>query len=443
MSKHDRQHDRNQSGDQSKIAQPQAERKAEVREVRDQARELSHLHDQVVERQQRANNAQAHENRGLEEQHQLKRQELLDFQATQQPDVAREHVADRQAELDALDQFQASQRDQLAQRQQIEQRVLQEQTQVVADLQSRQQKEGEELQRHASQAEPGADRSLNRERRQVEAQQQQERQQLELYIRAQIQALQDHREHVNAQMNRDQGRLQQALYEERPAADRHAALEEVQARQEAARQALDRSVQVELAHLERSYQRTVDPDKTVAEFGDVEVYRQQRRAIRSEEGVRLSENEHIRARINLVLQTLNPETGESPVDKKAYRDMVTLTIPRDMAVEKTQQDMELRGRLKEALQTGIVSEDLIRDMDIQADIERAIQARDKTMAARLAAGRAVDDLKAITDEKIIEAAHLQQSELFGVGKKQISVLREASEEELERYLDEEFEQFTS
>jgi hypothetical protein len=53
------------------------------------------------------------------------------------------------------------------------------------------------------------------------------------------------------------------------------------------------------------------------------------------------------------------------------------------------------------------------------------------LKVRLATEKSVEDLKAITDEKIIEAAHLQQSELFHVGKRQRSPIAGASDVEIE------------
>jgi RHS repeat-associated protein len=183
-----------------------------------------------------------------------------------------------------------------------------------------------------------------------------------------------------------------------------------------------------------------DPDgmqskkKAPAEFADIAAHSKQGSAIR--QGVkRISEHEHIRARINLVLQTLDPTTGASPYDKAAYGRSATLTIPEDMARAKTKLDLKLRDKLRAALANGEIDDALVREMDIDADINRTIVARDATIEARKVAGKSIDDLSKITTTKITEAAHLQQSELFEVGKSQRSPIAGASADEIDRAVD--------
>jgi hypothetical protein len=105
-----------------------------------------------------------------------------------------------------------------------------------------------------------------------------------------------------------------------------------------------------------------------------------------------------------------------------------------MVREKTALDMRLRAALKKALATGVVSEYLVKQMDIQADIQRAITAKNIAMEKRIAEGKPVGDLMTTTDKKIAEAAHLQQGQLFEGGKRQTSPLREASEKEIDQAL---------
>jgi len=185
--------------------------------------------------------------------------------------------------------------------------------------------------------------------------------------------------------------------------------------------------------------RYVDPSgresvKPQAEIGDIKPQSKQGAAIRAG-GVRISENEHIRARINLVLQTTDPETGTSAYGRSNYRASATLTIPEDMARVKTVMDLNLRDQLKAALKTGVINEDLVKEMTLQADIERTIAARNQTMGARLVEGKPVNDLVAITDEKIIEAAHLQQSELFHGGRAQKPLPQDTAPAEVERAIE--------
>jgi RHS repeat-associated protein len=173
--------------------------------------------------------------------------------------------------------------------------------------------------------------------------------------------------------------------------------------------------------------------KPVAQYGDIAPHRKQGSAI-WEGTKRLSEHEHIRARINLVLQTLDPTTGTSPYTKSAYGRSVTLTIPEDMARAKTKLDLDLRDRLKGSLASGNVDDALVKELNIGADIDRTVAARDATIKARQAAGKSIDDLSAVTTDKITEAAHLQQSELFEVGKSQRSPIAGVSDAELDEHM---------
>jgi predicted oxidoreductase len=136
-----------------------------------------------------------------------------------------------------------------------------------------------------------------------------------------------------------------------------------------------------------------------------------------------------------VLQTIDPTVGRSEYDRAAYRRSATLTIPRDMALDKTKADLALRDQLKEALDAGVFTQELLRDMDVQADIQRTIEARDRTIESRLGKGRDVADLRAITDDAIARAAHYQQAELFDAGRKQRSPIADADDKELDEALD--------
>lgn len=173
------------------------------------------------------------------------------------------------------------------------------------------------------------------------------------------------------------------------------------------------------ARIDAGGAQSEETTRLVAEYGDIARYAEQLRAIRGN-GIRLSEHEHIRARINDYLQTLDPLTGTSPITRSVYRDMVTLTIPEEMARIKTNMDMVLRNRLRAAMEPGAVITDdvleaLSRDLSGEAAIERTIAARDILIAERRAAGEAVGHLLAITDARIIEATHLQVSSIFRAG----------------------------
>ena len=227
---HERQED--QVFNQSQTAQQQATREAGRQQARDPSQEIAKLRDKVADMQQRAVNGYPQERENLEQQQQAKRQELAKVQAVEKPEVANAHPAERQTEVNTLNQFQDNQRQAVEQRQQLEQQVFQEQARAVQDLQTRQQNEIQHLQGRINQTAPDAQASLNSERQQLDERQQLERQQLEQQFKNQVQVLQDLRDGLKNQMNQDQGRLQQALYEKGPGAEQQQALANVLKQQE-------------------------------------------------------------------------------------------------------------------------------------------------------------------------------------------------------------------
>ena len=64
----------------------------------------------------------------------------------------------------------------------------------------------------------------------------------------------------------------------------------------------------QLAELAQTYEKQERADNEIAQFGDMEIYRRQLRAIRSDGDIRLSEHEHISARNQLFLMTLDPNS---------------------------------------------------------------------------------------------------------------------------------------
>ena len=196
--------------------------------------------------------------------------------------------------MDTLERFQEVQRKQLDQSQQLAKTVFEEQFRAVNEFQEQQ--------------------SLQ-ERRAQES--------FEALVRAQNQALQTHQYRGSAQMLQDQHALQNAIYEQKDGKEHRQALREVLDNQEKAWRELNKSIQKANAELKERYKRANDPTNKTAQIGDIEQYRYQRRAIRAEDNLRLSEHEHIGARINWVLKTLDPESQKLPLDKTAYRNMVT------------------------------------------------------------------------------------------------------------------------
>ena len=161
-----------------------------------------------------------------------------------------------------------------------------------------------------------------------------------------------------------------------------------------------------------------------ATFGDVKQYSRQGKAL-WKDGGRVSEHEHVGARVNLRLITTDPTTGKSPYNKKAYRRSTTVTIPEDMARAKTRLDLALRDRNKAGSATAA-------ENHVQADIDRTIQAREEVRATRIKTNQSTGDLDAVTNEAIIRSAHGQQGELHHVGKKQRSPIAGASDDEIDK-----------
>jgi hypothetical protein len=267
MPERKRQHEQDRTADASGIARQQVGREADVRQTGDQSPAQAHLHNKVVEWQQRALDQYANETSALQDQHSRKRHELTDVHATERPGIAPAREVDQKADVETLERFQQTQREQLSQRQQLEQSVFQEQTKAVADLEARQRNQLDALvrvqtwirQTESSNADTNQ-RLLNLQQ-QLEVRQQQERAQLDARFQAQLEALQEHRDTMRAQMDRDQGMLQQALYGEHQRTQHQAALRDVLDRQKAVQPELDQAIRRELANLEQQRDgRQLHPD---------------------------------------------------------------------------------------------------------------------------------------------------------------------------------------
>jgi RHS repeat-associated protein len=158
-----------------------------------------------------------------------------------------------------------------------------------------------------------------------------------------------------------------------------------------------------------------------AKFGDIKPYKTpagqaQGTAIYSGD-IRLSEHEHVGARINWVIQTLGEVlTDLIPYDTAAYNRSLTITIPKDMANIKTQLDMWLRDDLRAAGATGPSRALIDRARPIESDAQRAIDARDAAIHARLQAGQSIADFDKITDERLNYTVHGQGGTFHEVGQ---------------------------
>jgi hypothetical protein len=162
------------------------------------------------------------------------------------------------------------------------------------------------------------------------------------------------------------------------------------------------------------------PVRPTANYGDVAQYRKQGRAIYDPlTGARISEHEHVGARVNWEIQTTDP-SGATAYGATQYRASHTATIPYDMARIKTDMDMAVRDDLKAAGPGGASKALADEARPIESDAARTIQARGMAISARKSAGLPVDDLLAVTDAKIHESVHLQGSQLHEAGRAQAS-----------------------
>lgn len=392
---------------------------------------LNRQKEAVSARQLSLTNAQNTELQKLKNDHQQ-----LSFYLRQQ-DLTHERTESQSAGLDAVERHWRIQQEQLQTRQKLERDVLAAQAMAVVDIEIQQRLRMQLIEMHQEQMKENG--LLNRDieqvlsvtRQRLEERCRNELGGLEANFQEQNRTLQAYHDKVDMQMKRDNRSLVDALEQFR-ASENQKPLVEMLNRHEAKMTEFE---QVVKKSLEDQQAKIVDQAKATAQFGDIEVYRWQLRAVWEGEQ-RKSEHEHIQAFINQVLQTRDPLTRKSPVDRATYRNEVTITIPRDMAVEKTRMDMDLKKKLEKAMETGAITDELRQQTSIEAAIDHMIQARDRVMQARLKEGRAVDDLAAITDSKIREAAHLQQSEMFQVGKSQdYAMARQADKNEFDHLLE--------
>jgi RHS repeat-associated protein len=178
--------------------------------------------------------------------------------------------------------------------------------------------------------------------------------------------------------------------------------------------------------------------KEPPKYGDIQPGNQRTLALRDPAGNRISEREHIVARILLWLETYDPEAKTSAYEKSNYRASPTLLLPTDMARIKTGMDMKLRDQLKDALARGEVEYSVLNQITIEAAIERTIEARKAAIRRRQSAGITdLADLLAVTDDKIATAAHYQMGEVHKGGKQQDydAILGGITQEELHKGVD--------
>ena len=99
-----------------------------------------------------------------------------------------------------------------------------------------------------------------------------------------------------------------------------------------------------------------DPASTGGDYGNIQTYRKQPRAVRDSSGARLTESEHVMPGAQLREATTDPHTGKSDYQPRHYRNQTTLRVERRTALEKTHggptADNARTAALKEKIQTG-------------------------------------------------------------------------------------------
>jgi hypothetical protein len=150
------------------------------------------------------------------------------------------------AARDALEEFQKAEREQVLKHQSLEQKVLRELSKAVVDLQGRHRYEQDRLARLTTSADLHQAKAMEEQRQQLEARQQQERDQLAAYIAKQVQTLNDHRSELQVQASQDEKAFQEALYRTQQDADRQHSLRDVLARQQTVRDDLERGAEERL-----------------------------------------------------------------------------------------------------------------------------------------------------------------------------------------------------
>ena len=136
-------------------------------------------------------------------------------------------------------------------------------------------------------------------------------------------------------------------------------------------------------------------------IGSIADHNRQGLALRDGAGKRVSESEHIWSKANIVENTRNPKSGESPYDQAAYDESTTLKLSREAALEKTRGDNAALRRLR--AEGDSPSPEAVREAGFDAAVER-------TKAAVKKAG------DPISDEQVELAAHGQMGTLHRVGR---------------------------
>jgi hypothetical protein len=422
------QRNRAQEDQQAQQEAQRAERTEQQQSMNERAPAAERLLEQVEDRQESSATLHAEQRTKIIDRRQELAEEFEEYAGNRQEDGLDMRADDLEAGQQAIEAFANKQLRALAVLSEATHEVAEGQKWDVRDLRESQSRR-QELTNPQATAQPD-----NQIGARAEEQAKQECDKLEEHFNQQLGVLQMINAALDTQMGQHRSQLQDALYAELSGAAYQAGLQDVLRRQEADREALKKDLRGQLTQLHREHEREMS-------FGAQLPYRQQAKAERDKNNVRLSENEHIRARINLVLQTLNERTEASAYERDSYRDSVTLRIPRDMAVLKTRMDLELRDQLRESIEEDRVSETLLNEIEIEADIERTIRARDLTIQSRQAENRAIDDLLAITDQRIRETAILQSGELRS--RQLPQELAEASEKEwrnLHKQIDRFFEE---
>jgi hypothetical protein len=150
------------------------------------------------------------------------------------------------------------------------------------------------------------------------------------------------------------------------------------------------------------------------EYGVVLPHQDQQYAKWTEDRQLLTTNAHILARGIANRITVDPNSGRSAFEDRQYKESVTLRLLREIEDVIKRKDDKVMQRFDREQRQGAISERTIELASVEAAVQRTIEARDRVMRHLVEQGnwQRLDDLLKITDRKIIEAAVLQQSELF-------------------------------
>lgn len=232
---------------------------------------------------------------------------------------------------------------------------------------------------------------------------------------AELNTLVQYQQELNSALQLVQGQLTSMLGEQRAAfleaalrgEDQDATPEEALKSQAEDLKRFRQEAQERLRELTAAFERA-------KEYGALLPHREHQDARWSEDRQLLTTNAHILARGIANRITVDPSSGRSAFEDRQYQESVTLRLPREIEDLLKRNDDKVMQRFDREQRQGAISERTIELASVEAAVQRTIEARDRVMRQLAEQGnwQRLDDLLKITDRKILEAALLQQGELF-------------------------------